>query len=82
MSTSGTCPVVHGSMTSTGTSNMHWWPNTLNLDILHQHDRKTNPMDQEFNYRKAVRTLDFATLLVLLKLILEYSNNFSPKSFK
>jgi catalase-peroxidase len=38
---------------------MEWWPNSLNLDILHQHDTKTNPLGEDFNYRAEVRTLDF-----------------------
>ena len=42
-SAAGQCPVMHGANTSSGKSNMEWWPNALNLDILHQHDRKTNP---------------------------------------
>ncbi len=53
------CPVNHGSLTSAGQSNLEWWPNTLNLDILHQHDSKTNPMDPDFDYREAVKSLDF-----------------------
>ncbi len=56
------CPVMHGSMTSAGQSNRDWWPNSLNLDILHQHDRKTNPMDPDFNYREAVKSLDVTAL--------------------
>ncbi|WFE69972.1 catalase/peroxidase HPI [Halomonas sp. M1] len=59
---SGKCPVMHGGNTSTGTSNKDWWPEGLNLDILHQHDRKTDPMDPDFDYREAVRTLDFDAL--------------------
>jgi catalase-peroxidase len=55
----GKCPVMHGAHTATGTSNMEWWPNALNLDILHQHDTKTNPMDSDFSYREAVKSLDF-----------------------
>ncbi|MFM1845114.1 MAG: hypothetical protein RI917_432, partial [Actinomycetota bacterium] len=47
------CPVVHGGQTSMGSSNMDWWPNALNLDILHQHDTKTNPLGG-FNYREEV----------------------------
>ena len=58
----GKCPVMHGGITSTGTSNMDWWPNALNLDILHQHDSKTNPMGADFEYRKEVKKLDFAAL--------------------
>ncbi|MBT0779926.1 catalase/peroxidase HPI [Paracoccus sp. pheM1] len=54
----GKCPVMHGGNTAMGTSNMDWWPNALNLDILHQHDRKTNPL-QDFTYRNEVRNLDF-----------------------
>ena len=44
MDGSGKCPVMHGSMTATGTSVTDWWPKALNLNILHQHDTKTNPM--------------------------------------
>ena len=56
------CPVMHGSLTSAGESNMHWWPNALNLDILHQHDAKTNPMDKDFNYREEFNKLDVKAL--------------------
>ena len=55
----GKCPVAHGANTEVGNSVMEWWPNNLNLDILHQHDRKTNPMGESFNYREEVRKLDF-----------------------
>ncbi|MGB0215951.1 MAG: catalase/peroxidase HPI [Alteromonas oceani] len=56
------CPVMHGGMTAAGKSNTDWWPESLNLDILHQHDRKSNPMEDDFNYRDAVKSLDFAAL--------------------
>ena len=56
------CPVMHGAVTETGTSVMDWWPNALNLDILSQHDTKTNPMGQDFDYREEVKTLDFDAL--------------------
>ncbi|MGE6607107.1 catalase/peroxidase HPI [Halomonas sp. NPDC076908] len=59
---SGKCPVMHGGNTSTGTSNKDWWPEALNLDMLHQHDSKTNPMDADFDYREEVRKLDFDAL--------------------
>jgi catalase-peroxidase len=49
------CPVMHGGATSTGASHMEWWPKALNLDILHQHDVKTNPMGEDFNYREEVK---------------------------
>ena len=56
------CPVMHGGNTATGHSNMAWWPKALNLDILHQHDTKTNPMGQMFNYREEVKNLDVQAL--------------------
>ena len=59
MSPAGKCPFHHGGQTTTGVSNMDWWPNALNLDILHQHDTKTNPLGPEFNYRDEVAKLDF-----------------------
>jgi len=49
------CPVMHGGATSTGASHMEWWPKALNLDILHQHDAKTNPLGEDFNYREEVK---------------------------
>jgi len=58
----GKCPVMHGGNTAVGTSVMDWWPNALNLDILHQHDTKTDPMDQGFDYREEVKKLDFEAL--------------------
>ncbi|HET8807377.1 MAG TPA: peroxidase family protein, partial [Methylophaga sp.] len=58
----GKCPVMHGGMTASGTSNTDWWPRSLNLDILHQHDSKTNPMGEDFDYREQVKTLDFRAL--------------------
>tara|TARA_R110000824_G_scaffold91993_1_gene223438 strand:+ start:38520 stop:40652 length:2133 start_codon:yes stop_codon:yes gene_type:complete len=53
---------MHGGNTSTGTSNKDWWPEGINLDILHQQDRKSNPMDADFDYREEVRKLDFDAL--------------------
>ncbi|WP_444465120.1 catalase/peroxidase HPI [Rhodobacter capsulatus] len=57
----GKCPVMHGGATSMGAETMHWWPNALNLDILHQQDSKTNPL-KGFDYRAAVKTLDFEAI--------------------
>ncbi len=57
----GKCPVMHGGLTSMGGNVMEWWPNALNLDILHQHDTKTNPL-KGFNYREQVKSLDYAAL--------------------
>ena len=58
----GKCPVMHGGATESSMSNMSWWPKSLNLDILHQHDNKTNPMGESFDYQKAVKTLDITAL--------------------
>ena len=60
--TAGKCPVMHGANTTLGASSTDWWPNALNLDILHQHDRKTNPLGPAFDYRKALAKLDVAGL--------------------
>ena len=62
MSTQGKCPVMHGANTESGNSVMAWWPKALNLDILHQHDAKTNPMGPSFNYRDELKKLDVDAL--------------------
>ena len=59
---SGKCPVVHGSNTEVGASNVNWWPKNLNLDILHQHDTKSNPLGEDFDYLEELKTLDFDAL--------------------
>ncbi len=58
----GKCPVMHGSMTSLSSGVMAWWPKALNLDILHQHDTKTNPMGRDFDYREQLKKLDVKAL--------------------
>ncbi len=58
----GKCPVMHGSMTTNDRTEKNWWPKSLNLDILHQHDAKTNPMPSDFDYQEEVKKLDFAAL--------------------
>ncbi len=58
----GKCPVMHGGATESAMSNIKWWPKSLNLDILHQQDSKTNPMGADFNYREEVKKLDFSAL--------------------
>ena len=61
-STTGKCPVMHGGNTAVGNANMDWWPKALNLDILHQHDTKTNPLGEAFDYREELKKLDVAAL--------------------
>jgi len=60
--TSGKCPVMHGGNTTVGASTTEWWPKALNLDILHQHDRKPNPLGTDFHYRDELKKLDIAAL--------------------
>jgi len=55
----GGCPVMHGGNTEIGNSPTRWWPKTLNIQILHQHDARSNPMDADYDHREAVKALDF-----------------------
>lgn len=61
MSNQGKCPVMHGGNTTVSKPTMSWWPNALQLEILHQHDTKTNPL-KGFNYREEVKKLDVTAL--------------------
>jgi len=79
--TMGKCPVMHGAVTSAGESNVDWWPNALNLDILHQHDTKTNPMGKDFNYREALKKLDFAALKKDLETLMTDSQEWWPSDW-
>ncbi len=74
----GKCPVMHGGMTSTGSTVMDWWPNALNLDILHQHDKKTNPLGEDFDYREALKTLDVEALKNDVKALMTDSQDWWP----
>ena len=74
----GKCPVVHGANTSAGMSSMDWWPNALKLDILHQHDTKTNPMGEAFNYREEVKKLDVEALKKDLHALMTDSQEWWP----
>ncbi len=71
------CPVMHGGNTSHGAS-MEWWPESLNLEILAQHDTKTNPLGADFNYRDAVKTLDFAALKKDMQALMTDSQEWWP----
>jgi catalase-peroxidase len=74
----GKCPVMHGSVTETGTTVIDWWPKSLNLDILHQHDQKTNPLGADFNYAEEVKTLDFEAVKADVKALLTDSQEWWP----
>ncbi|MCB1443211.1 MAG: catalase/peroxidase HPI [Methyloceanibacter sp.] len=75
---SGGCPVMHGAVTETGSSVMDWWPNALNLDILSQHDTKTNPMGKDFDYREELKSLDFDALKKDLTALMTDSQEWWP----
>ena len=78
MTKTNKCPVMHGSNTVASQATMDWWPKALNLDILHQHDDKTNPMDAGFDYRKAVKTLDFKALKADVRALMTDSQDWWP----
>ena len=77
-SSAGKCPVMHGGVTSASMASMDWWPKALNLDILHQHDSKTNPLGAGFNYREAVKKLDVEALKKDLKALMTDSQDWWP----
>jgi len=80
----GKCPVPHGSVTrhgSAATTNRDWWPNRLNLGILRQHDRKSNPYGEDFNYREAFKKLDYFALKEDLKKLMTTSQEWWPADY-
>ncbi|MBN2763293.1 MAG: catalase/peroxidase HPI [Bacteroidales bacterium] len=74
----GKNPVMHGANTDANSSVMSWWPNALNLDILHQHDTKTNPLDKGFNYREEFKKLDLEAIKNDLKKLMNESQDWWP----
>lgn len=76
--TAGKCPVMHGGNTAAKDSVMAWWPKALNLDILHQHDRKTNPLGPDFDYREELKKLDVDALKNDLKALMTDSQEWWP----
>ena len=80
----GKCPVMHGSITtnnSSGTTNKDWWPNQLNLGILHQHDQKSDPMDPNFNYKKEFENIDYDALKKDLNDLMTDSQDWWPADY-
>ena len=74
----GKCPVMHGANTESANNVMAWWPKSLNLDILHQHDSKTNPLGKDFNYREELKNLDVTALKNDLKTLMTDSQEWWP----
>jgi catalase-peroxidase len=77
MSNESKCPFTHGSNTVAERSK-EWWPNALNLDILHQHDRKTNPLGEDFDYQQEVKKLDFKAVMEDVKALMTDSQDWWP----
>ncbi|MBC7133457.1 MAG: catalase/peroxidase HPI [Roseovarius sp.] len=77
----GKCPVMHGGLTESGMSVTDWWPKSLNLDILHQHDRKSNPLGADFDYREAVKSLDFEAVKADVRAVLTQSQDWWPADY-
>ena len=78
------CPVMHGSATNNNgvsTSNKDWWPNQINVNILHQHDKRSNPMSLEFNYREEFKKLDFKALKNDLNDLMTDSKDWWPADY-
>ncbi|MDA8730621.1 catalase/peroxidase HPI [Alphaproteobacteria bacterium] len=80
----GKCPVMHGAVTTnsaSGTSNREWWPNQLNIGILHQHDQKSNPMGANFNYREEFKSIDYKALKKDLRDLMTDSQDWWPADY-
>jgi catalase-peroxidase len=78
------CPVMHGAVTSnnqSGTSNREWWPNQLNISILHQHDKKSNPMGESFNYQEEFKKIDYNALKKDLSNLMTDSQEWWPADY-
>jgi catalase-peroxidase len=79
MSTEAKCPFPHTAAGST--SNADWWPNQLNLKILHQHSPLSDPMDKEFNYAKEFKSLDLNAVIKDLHALMTDSQDWWPADF-
>ncbi|MCP3028341.1 catalase/peroxidase HPI [Halobacillus sp. A5] len=88
-SQAGKCPVSHGkteeenaiTTSKVGTTNKDWWPNQLNLHILHQHDKKTNPMGEDFDYEEEFKKLDYYELKQDLRELMTDSQDWWPADY-
>ena len=78
MTSKGMCPIAHGANTEASNTPMAWWPKSLNLDILHQHDTKTNPMGPSFSYRDELKKLDVGALKNDMRALMTNSQDWWP----
>mmetsp|Transcript_28812 Transcript_28812/g.35393 ORF Transcript_28812/g.35393 Transcript_28812/m.35393 type:complete len:136 (+) Transcript_28812:213-620(+) len=81
MSSDSKCPVFAGSHSLGANSNQHWWPNQLNLNILHQHDKKVNPMGENFDYREEFQKLEYYELKADLHKLMTDSQDWWPADY-
>lgn len=77
----GKCPVIHGSANGNGTTNRDWWPNQLNLKILHQNSKLSDPMEEGFDYVKEFESLDLAAVKQDLHALMTDSQDWWPADF-
>lgn len=83
-SSSGMCPIMHSRNATLGgkaTKNADWWPNQLNLKILHQNDKKSNPLDEHFNYAEAFKALDLKAVKTDLEALMTDSQDWWPADY-
>lgn len=85
MTTSNQCPFGHKqvkhSAQENGTSNRDWWPNQLNLKVLHQHSEKSNPLDSDFDYAAAFASLDLDALKSDITALMTESQDWWPADY-
>ena len=81
MSTESKCPFNHGQLTGSGPTNRDWWPNQLDLRILHQHTAESNPMGEDFDYAKEFQTLDLAAVKKDLAALMTDSQDWWPADY-
>jgi catalase-peroxidase len=81
MSTESKCPVMGSTRTHTATANVDWWPNQLNLKILHQHSPLSDPMDKKFNYAEEFKSLDLNAVIKDLNTLMTDSQDWWPADF-
>ncbi len=77
----GKCPVIHAATASTGTNNKDWWPNQLNLKVLHQNTDKSNPMGKDFDYAEAFKSLDLAAVKKDIFAVMTDSKDWWPADY-
>jgi catalase-peroxidase len=82
-STGEKCPFLHGAATTPdkGTNNRNWWPNQLDLSLLHQHDSKSNPMDNDYDYALAFKSINFKQLKLDIHKLMTDSQDWWPADY-